>query len=160
MFSRQELNLVYDGDGACVAEIEFISDDEQVLKGKPIGTPGRKYNTYTPDKCFDGNPLTFFEDARSNIKGKYVGLELHKPEQIKEIRFLARNDMNSIQPNNLYELFYWDNKSFVSLGKQVATDTIITYNNVPKNSVLWLRNLTEGKEERIFTWENGKQVWW
>jgi hypothetical protein len=32
--------------------------------------------------------------------------------------------------------------------------------HVPKNSVLWLRDLTKGREERIFTYENGKQVWW
>ncbi len=160
VFPPSESSIIYDGDGASIAEIEFISIDNRVLKGKPIGTSGRKYNTYTPEKCFDGDPLTFFEDARPNVRDKYVGLELSKPEQIKAIRFLARNDMNSIQPDNLYELFFWDNKSFVSLGKKVATDTVIEYNNVPKNSVLWLRNLTAGKEERIFTWENEKQVWW
>lgn len=68
--------------------------------------------------------------------------------------------MNSVQPNNNYELLYWNNEKFISLGKKIATDTIIEFNNVPKNSVLWLRNLDVGKEERIFTWENGKQVWW
>jgi hypothetical protein len=39
------------------------------------------------------------------------------------------------------------------------------FENINKNT-LWLprlyllQNLTKGKEERIFTYENGKQVWW
>jgi hypothetical protein len=68
--------------------------------------------------------------------------------------------MNSIQPGNDYELFFWNENDFVSLEKKHATDTVLTYNNVPGNALLWLRNLTQGNEERIFTWENGKQVWW
>jgi hypothetical protein len=91
---------------------------------------------------------------------KYVGMELAKSSQVSKIRFLARNDMNSILPNDQYELFYWNNKEFVSLGKKIATDTVVEYNNVPKNSILWLRDNTTGREERIFTYENGKQVWW
>lgn len=27
------------------------------------------------------------------------------------------------------------------------------------NAILWLRNHSEGNEERIFTYENGMQVW-
>ncbi len=30
----------------------------------------------------------------------------------------------------------------------------------PKGALLWLKNHTQGKEERIFTYEDGKQVWW
>ena len=32
--------------------------------------------------------------------------------------------------------------------------------NVPTNALLLLRNHTKGKEERIFTYEGGEQVWW
>jgi hypothetical protein len=159
VFSATELGLTYDGDGASIAEIEFISPSGQIINGNAIGSPGRKYNKYVAKNCFDGNPLTFFEDARPNETNKFVGLKLDTPSQINKIRYLARNDMNSIQIGDEYELFYWD-KSFKSLGKKIATDTIVSFNNVPKNSVLWLRDLTEGKEERIFTWEGGKQVWW
>lgn len=31
---------------------------------------------------------------------------------------------------------------------------------LPKGALLWLKNHTQGKEERIFTYEDGKQVWW
>jgi hypothetical protein len=159
-FSSDELNLSYDGDGASIAEIEFISPSGQVIKGKFIGSPGRKYNPYAPELCFDKNPLTFFEDARPNSINKFVGLELETPSVVSKIKFLARNDMNSIQFGNKYELFYWNNLSFVSLSKKVANDTIIEFQDVPKNAILWLRNLTTGNEERIFTYEEEHQIWW
>jgi hypothetical protein len=181
VFSHQELTLPYEGDGASIAEIEFINSANQLIKGIPFGSPCRKYNPYTPNLCFDGNPLTFFEDARFEIitnpfvklseanntskderytTWKYVGLKLNNPAQVTKIRYIARNDMNSIQPGDEYELLFWDNKTFKSLGKKFASDTLIGFNNVPKGSLLWLRDLSAGKEERIFTWEDGKQVWW
>lgn len=66
---------------------------------------------------------------------------------------------NEIVPGTTYELFYWNN-DWVSLGKKVALSKIISYNNVPKGALLWLRNLSDGFQERIFTWENNQQVWW
>lgn len=49
-----------------------------------------------------------------------------------------------------------------SLGRQVGSRQLqyLEYDNVPDNALLLLRNLTKGKEERIFTCEDGKQVWW
>lgn len=159
-FSQEEQAIIYDGDGASIAEIELIAPSGEKLRGKPFGSPGKKYNPYTPEKCFDGNYLTFFEDSRTGDFDKYVGLELDIPQGVSRIRFIARNDMNSIQVGNLYELFYWDKQQFVSLGQKVASGHQLHYNNVPKGALLWLRNLTEGQEERVFTYEDGKQVWW
>ncbi len=34
------------------------------------------------------------------------------------------------------------------------------YDNIPSHALLLLRDHTRGKEERIFTLENGEQVWW
>jgi hypothetical protein len=42
----------------------------------------------------------------------------------------------------------------------VADSDVLLYENAPLNGLFLLRNLTIGVEERIFTYENGKQVWW
>lgn len=42
----------------------------------------------------------------------------------------------------------------------MAEDYHITFVYVPENSILLLRNLTEGIEEYLFTYEEGKQKWW
>lgn len=143
-----------------VGEIEFYhSKSSSPVKGMVIGTIGSFYDNpkTTREAAFDGSVLTFFD---SNLADhSWVGLDLIQRNKITKIRFIARNDMNCVQIGSLYELFYWDDK-WISLGKKHAETTSLTYKNVPKNSLLWLRNLTAGNEERIFTYENGKQVWW
>ncbi|MBN1115631.1 MAG: hypothetical protein JXA77_00380 [Bacteroidales bacterium] len=160
LFSDKELEIVYDGDGASIAEIEFVDSRGNVLQGKPIGTLGRKYNTYLPELAFDGNVLTFFEDAREHETGKWVGLELDSPKALSKIRYSTRNDQNNVQPGDTYELLYWDNGNFYSAGQKQAVDTLVYFDAAPKGTVYWLRDLTQGTEERLFTYENNKQVWW
>ncbi len=143
-----------------IAELEFYNDSGSILKGNIIGTSGSYLNdpNYTIDKAFDGDPLTFIDTAEKN--GGWVGLELARPTQISKIRFLPRNDDNTITIGHLYELFYWDVKGWISLGKQIATEQVLIYSNVPSNALLLLKNHSKGKEERIFTYENEKQIWW
>lgn len=40
-----------------------------------------------------------------------------------------------------------------------AEDELI-YDNVPSGALYLLKNHTEGKEERIFTYSNGQQNWY
>lgn len=106
---------------------------------------------------FDGDPLTYFE-----LPGGldlWVGLDFGKPTPISCIEFCPRNDDNEISPGDEYELFYWNDR-WISLGKQTASDYMLEYTNVPKGALLWLRDLTRGREERPFTYENGIQIWW
>jgi len=68
-------------------------------------------------------------------------------------------DDNEIQLGEKYELFYWDN-GWESLGVKVSTGTTIRYSNVPEGALLLIHKIDKGIEERIFTYENGKQIWW
>lgn len=53
------------------------------------------------------------------------------------------------------------NGESISLGRQTAErDDELMYGQVPSGALYWLRNLTRGKEERIFGHEDGKQVWY
>ena len=104
----------------------------------------------------DDNPLTYLTLPTSI--DSWVGLKLKCRERIGTVEFAPRNDDNNIIPGQIYELFYWGGK-WISLGKQVAEDYEIIYNEVPEGALLWLRNLSIGKEERPFLYKNGKQVW-
>lgn len=92
----------------------------------------------------------------------WAGLALPKPAHINKIRYIIRNDDNGIRKGNLYELFYIDESgTWASAGKQTAEqDELLIYKQIPQGTLYWLRNYTRGKEERIFTYEKGKQVWW
>ncbi|MDE6527764.1 MAG: hypothetical protein K2L78_01795 [Muribaculaceae bacterium] len=44
---------------------------------------------------------------------------------------------------------------------QTATDMVgLEFSGVPVSGVYLLRNLTKGREERPFTYEDGHQIWW
>ena len=85
-------------------------------------------------------------------------MDLNRPISISMIRYLPRNDLNTIEVGDTYELFFWKD-NWISLGKQVAQEQYLDY-LAPEGALYWLRNLSGGKEERIFTYEDGKQVWW
>jgi hypothetical protein len=58
-----------------------------------------------------------------------------------------------------YELFYWDD-GWKSLGKKTAGNKPLTFEKMPQGYLFWLVADGSDKDERIFTIENGKQVWW
>lgn len=142
-----------------VSEIEVYEKDTNIkLSGKVIGN-NKAESDRQHYKAFDGDILTRFKSQEAD--GTWVGLAFDTPKAIHRISYLPRNDGNCIDNKQLYELFYWDNK-WVSLGRQTGSNETyrLIYNNVPANALLLLRNLTKGTEERVFTYENGEQVWW
>jgi hypothetical protein len=68
------------------------------------------------------------------------------------------NEDNEIQPGEKYELFYWDN-NWMSLGVKTPTGASVEY-AAPEGALLWIHKINKGIEERIFTFENGQQIWW
>jgi hypothetical protein len=146
--------------GGNIAELEFYSGkDYQPITGKMIGTPGSYMGLpRTFDKVFDGDVLTFFDPPMPD--SAWVGMDFGREIPITKIRYLPRNDDNNVVPGQLYELFYWEHGHWKSLGQQIATDQALYYDNAPVNALFLLRNLTKGKEERVFTYENEKQIWW
>jgi hypothetical protein len=142
-----------------VAEIEvYEPGSNNKLSGKVIGNNAPAAD-HPRANAFDGENLTYFSAKEAD--STWVGLAFDTPKSINKIVYLPRNDDNCIDNNQQYELFYWDNK-WISLGKQTGSNETyrLVYNNVPTNALLLLRNLTKGKEERIFTYEKGEQVWW
>jgi len=64
-----------------------------------------------------------------------------------------------IDRDKKYELFYWDDE-WKSLGRSSVMNKSLDFNNVPAGCLYWLKADGSDEEERIFTIENGKQVWW
>jgi len=143
--------------GGDIAELEvFGVDSTQKLNGTVIG------NNDIPEfsilNAFDGNALSYYQSSRSNAA--WIGLDFGVPVVIKSFWYLPRNDDNFIRKGEEYELFFWD-KQWITLGKQIGgKKQYLEYDKVPNYALFWLRNITKGQEERIFTYENGKQVWW
>jgi hypothetical protein len=143
-----------------VDELEFYSPTGK-LSGKIIGTEGfyEKDNEKTKEWAFDGKELTYFKALADS--GGWVGLDIGTPQYISRIRYFPRNDGNNICSGDEYELFYWDKGQWNSLGQKTGDEThVLIYENCPSNALFLLHNHTRGREERIFTYENGEQKFW
>ena len=145
-----------------MAELEFYAEGGKRLTGEVLGTDGVKGDNPALDKytVFDGDPLTYFKQQTPS--GCWAGLDFGEKHRLTKLKFILKNDDNQIKENELYELFYFDdNGQAVSLGQCVGdSKQALVYRNVPANALLWLQNHTKGQEERIFTYENAKQIWW
>lgn len=133
-----------------VTEIMFFSRGHQ-LQGTPLCLGAE--NTA---KCFDGDTFSYMDKLEI---GYSVGMDFGKPVAVDSIAFFLVNDGNFVVPNDEYELFYYD-RAWHSLGKKKAETFSVVYDKVPSNALLLLRDNSRGEEERIFTYENGKQLWW
>lgn len=139
-----------------INELEFYNKDGKKITGKIIGTQGTAGQD--KDKVFDGNILTGFNG--NSPDGHWVGLELDKPEQVSKVKYIARNDGNGIEIGDLYQLNIYDHGMWRPLLRMKATDNKLIFNNIPSNGLYLLNDLTKGREERIFTYENNTQMWW
>ena len=148
-----------DSHGGEISEIEIYATETGLkLSGKVIGNM-HSLEGWDAENVFDGDPLTSYLCEWDKIG--WVGLDFGKPAHIAYFRYLPRNDDNFIKEGEEYELFYWENDRWNSLGKQTGTSKqYLEYTHAPLHALFWLRNLTKGKEERIFTYENGEQIWW
>lgn len=137
-------------DKSPISELEFWADDV-LLRGTPFSENATKV-----ERCFDDETFKILTPQKN---GYVVGIDFGKPYVLSRIVYYLKNDDNFVIPNNDYELFYYDMK-WNSLGKQKTDGFELIYDNAPTNAIFLLKNYTKGIEERIFTYENGKQVWW
>ena len=143
-----------------IAEIEVYGTDGGHIRGGVIGNYDSRDTLHKMSKAFDGDVLTYAR-CMSSQHDAWVGLDFGKEVEVSRICFLPRSDDNFIREGELYELCFWDGR-WVSLGTRTGSRQTqeLIYDNVPSNALLLLHNLSKGKEERIFTYENGRQVWW
>jgi len=134
-----------------------ITEKDTILTGKLFSD--RHNGVNGPSNIVDNNVLTYY--VSESQKNGYVGLDLgeDKIARITRVLFYPPNDGNSVETGDTYELCFWD-AGWRTVERKVATSEKLTFHNCPANALFRLRNLTKGYKERIFTYENGKQIWW
>lgn len=65
--------------------------------------------------------------------------------------WIPRNDDNYVKKGDCYELLYQNGViGWVSVGRKIAENDFIEFDDVPSNALLRLHNCTEGVEEQVF----------
>lgn len=104
----------------------------------------------------DNNPLTYYV---SKDRGEQVVLDFGRRTKFDRLVYITRTDDNYIRIGDFYELFYHGGASgWISLGMKQADKAELYYDNIPCNALLYLHNLTRGREEQVFHLENGEQI--
>ncbi len=155
-----------------VAEICFKGTAGADLHGDYIGSPGvaaSQFNILFDRKLDDYVTINIADTIVEDYPGRVItiphittvwaGLDLKNRYHITSVGYCPRNDTNNVYERCQYELYYWDDR-WISLGAKQPENDCLVYDNLPVGALFLLRNHTEGKEERIFTYENGKQAWW
>ncbi len=128
--------------------------DSLALQRLPLSVITENLSAEEKNLLVDGDILTWI-----SCKPEYgdIIFRIDSDRIVNSIFLIPRNDDNYVVPGEEYELFYFDRNEWKSLGKKTAEGFDITY-DVPANAVLWLRNLTKGKEEQIFICRDGRQL--
>ena len=143
------------------------------LEWKPISWSIVKYNKvvfndmgrdviYLPAILKEGiiNPISL--PIRIDINGKVETINYNKEKTFKYefLRKYPSGDDNLISKGDTYELYYWDNYKWQSLGTKMADKNCVSFGKIPSDGLYWLRDISRGMQERIFTIENNKLIWW
>ncbi len=150
-------------DAVCsIGEISLIRDGVVINRDGKVSSNIKvdsNLKNAKPDKAFDGDVLTAVTFTHPGEA--WVALEFTTPVCLDKIRYSPRSDGNMIEPGDEYELVYWSDGDWCSLGKQTADGISITFHNIPSDGIYILHNRTKGSSVRIFRIDKeGNQEWW
>ena len=141
-----------------VAELEFYDIEGKKIKPKSITTDGNEDAGFKAENVIDCDALTYYQTKKSD--DCTLTIDFGEPHAVAGIRYLPRNDDNHVTAGHRYCLDYYDHDGAHTVGEQTATTDCVTFTDVPTNALYILHDLTKGREERIFTYENGEVRWW
>ena len=133
-----------------VSECQLFGPSGEKLTGKALSARQEP----SLSNAFDGDLLTH------TLIREWFGVDLGKSQPVRLLKLAPRTDDNGIIPGQDYELLYYDKDGWRSAGRQEAQSDELEFTNVPSGALYWLRNHTTGREERIFTYENGRMRFW
>ena len=149
--------LTPDGSWGSISELSFYDAGGNKLEHKGIANPEAGQDAI--ERAYDGNLLSNFEINQPD--GNWVGMDMEKPTDVKYFSVSPRSDDNDVCPGNEYELLFFEGKGWRSLGYRLADGNSLHYDNIPVNTLLWLRNYTRGKNERPFIIRENREIeWW
>jgi hypothetical protein len=102
----------------------------------------------------DGSIVTLNADT-----SKSISLQLASTTRVTQDASTDGTNSLKLTPNQKYELFYW-NQGWQSVATLRADSSALEFNSVPEGALYWLVAKDSDKEERIFTYEDGRQIWW
>ncbi|MGN7885424.1 transglutaminase-like domain-containing protein [Dyadobacter sp. 22481] len=152
--------LFPENSSGSMSEITFYDDQGNDLGINSLKIRPQGIDSVDLESAFDRKFETYIDRTPNyEYNGLWIGLDLQTRRKIQAVGYSPRNDRNGIIKGMRYALFYWS-EGWKPLGSKIADqDNSLEFKNVPTNAIFLLRNLTEGKEERLFIYSDDKQKW-
>lgn len=90
----------------------------------------------------------------------YIAFDFGEPVKVDRVACIKRGDDNGIKPGDEYALFAWQDGMWSLIDIKIANDISITFDNVPCDALLYIKDLTHGKENRPFIFKDGRLTWY
>ncbi len=130
------------------------------LTGRFFGYSAPNNPSASWQKAIDKDYNTYLDKNAENENFVALDLGADNPYTVTRIRYVPRSDTNFIIPGYRYRLDYWDNNEWKTVGEKKADDFSVSFEQVPAGRLYILHCLNGGTEERIFLYEDGRQVWY
>ncbi len=147
-----------DVDACDIAELWFYDAKGDLIYPEVYSSEKRKPWYVDPLRLVDNEPLTFSRIERGK-DNSYVMFDFGAPVVLSKILYCRRGDGNNVIPNDLYELYYNDGSRWIFHERVLVDDISVDFHDVPLNSLLYIRCLNRGRQNRIFTYNNGVVQW-
>lgn len=112
-------------------------------------------SAYFPKNITDGNMLTAFY---APTEYKSLVFDMGRQTDVNTIDFYPRTDGNFIVAGDTYELFFQNGANgWKSLGRKKSDGQFVKFSG-SSGALFWLHDITRGKEEQVFVYEDGRQL--
>lgn len=90
----------------------------------------------------------------------WVGFDFGKPVSLSDVSYIRRGDGNDICPGEQYELYFWDGNEWRLHSAKTADRVYLDFSDVPADALYYIKCVSSGEQNRIFTINNGEIIWW
>jgi hypothetical protein len=108
-----------------------------------------------------GKPFLLNSDGKKEILvaiDDLQDMQLFSTIALKIRNNSGRADATNLKAGSVYELYYWlDDWKLAASGS--LTDESLVFKDIPAQALYWLREKDSKKDERIFIYRDGKQIW-
>lgn len=138
-----------------LAELEFYeSGNKQVLPVSNILLPPQAISDKKESVLFNRSIGDFTKISH------WIGFDFGRKVRLDKMRFCPRTDDNHVTAGHAYELYLYDRNDFRLLKRTIADSTVLVLDSIPVSGLYLLKDVTKGREHRIFTYEKGKVFFW
>ena len=147
-----------DADACDIAELYFYDTYGERICPNILNLKGTTPWYVDPLRMIDEDPLTFSR-IEKNKRYDRVLFDFGSFVSLSKVQYCRRGDGNDVIPGDMYDIYYNNGESWVLHERVVSDGVSVNFHNVPEGSLLYIKCLNRGCQNRIFSYHDGEIEW-